>query len=93
MCQRPCTGSWTRFLSGLDQVDVDDQFEWGVNSGDYIFRRPVNGIGGDWTLVPGSLIHVSASGNGYVWGVNPNIQVKETMYWRVGSGRPTSKSN
>ena len=25
--------------------------------------------------VPGALIHVSASGNGYIWGVNKNYQI------------------
>ena len=30
---------------------------------------PVDGSGG-WTQVPEKLIHVSASGNGYIWGVN-----------------------
>ena len=64
-------------------MDVDDQFVWGVNSGDAIYYRPVDGSGG-WTRVEGKLIHVSASGNGYNYlgceSCKPNIQVQETMY-------------
>ena len=36
---------------------------------DEIFKRPIDGSG-TWQKVPGRLIHVSASGNGYIWGVN-----------------------
>jgi hypothetical protein len=50
-------------------VDVDDYNVWGVNKNDDIFVRPVDGSG-SWKHIGGKLIHVSASGNGYVWGVN-----------------------
>ena len=36
-----------------------------------IFKRPADGTG-KWQCIPGLLKHVSASGNGYIWGVNKN---------------------
>lgn len=50
----------------LRQVDADDHEVWGVTSAYAIYKRPVDGSGSRWTLVPGGLKHVSASGNGYV---------------------------
>ena len=43
-----------------------------MNANNYIYKRPVDGSGGSWQLIPGRLKHVSASGNGYIWGVNSN---------------------
>ena len=39
-----------------------------------IYKRPVDGSG-SWTRLPGALKHVSASGNGYIWGVNSNDDI------------------
>ena len=72
MCARPCTGGWIQVPGKLKQVDIDEMEVWGVTSTNVIYKRPVDGSG-SWVPVPGSLTHVSASGNGYIWGVNENI--------------------
>ena len=69
-CQRPCNGrNWKHTPGSLVQLDVDDHEVWGVNAHDGIFMRPID-ASCDWKQIPGKLIHVSASGNGYIWGVN-----------------------
>ncbi len=52
---------------GLQQIDASDDEVWGIMV-DQIYKRPVDGSG-QWIRVPGGLKHVSASGNGYIWGV------------------------
>ena len=74
LCARPCKGVWKKIPGTLKQLDVDDQEIWGVNKGYAIFKRPVDGSG-KWVHVKGRLIHVSASGNGYIWGVNRGNQI------------------
>ena len=75
MCRRPCTGrKWKRIDGALKQLDADDHEVWGLNSADQIWKRPVDGSN-HWQLVEGSLKHVSASGHGYVWGVNRNNRI------------------
>ncbi len=68
MCSRPCTGNWVLVSGSLKQVDASDDEVWGVNANDRIFKRPVDGSGSQWTLIPGLLKHVSASGNRYTSG-------------------------
>ena len=75
MCQRPCTGSWRQIPGGLVQVDVDDQFVWGVSPILEVFYRPVDGSGSWVHVVPQHMIHVSASGNGYVWATNSSHSI------------------
>ena len=53
------------------QIDAGDEEVWGVNASHYIFKRPVNGSG-EWTMVPGTMRYVSASGSNYIWGIAPN---------------------
>ena len=78
MCQRPCTGSNWRRITGtlrLVQVDVDDTHVWGVNENDDVYHRPIDG-NGEWEHVCDlKLKHVSASGNGFMWGVNSNDSI------------------
>jgi hypothetical protein len=74
LCPRPCTGGWKLIDGALTQLDVDDEFVWGVNGNQDIWVRPVDGSG-TWKQIPGKLIHVSPSGNGYVWGTNQNNDV------------------
>ena len=69
LCTRPCTGGWKLIGGLLVQLDVDDEFVWGVNKNDDIFVRSVDGSG-SWKHISGKLIHVTASGNSYVWGTN-----------------------
>ena len=74
-CARPCNGqNWVRVPGALRQVDADDHEVWGVNAAHNIYKRPVDGSG-SWTQVTGALKHVSASGNGYIWGVNRNDNI------------------
>ena len=51
-----------------NQVDTSDEEIWGINKGQQIFKRPVDGSGG-WIRINGRLKHMSGSGNGYIWGV------------------------
>ena len=68
-CAKPCTGSnWVQVEEHLKQIDAGDEEVWGVNSKDQIYKPPVDGSD-YWKLIPGLLKHVSASGNGYIWGV------------------------
>lgn len=55
----------------ITQIDAGSEEVWGVNATNYIFRRPVNGSG-EWTIVPGRMRYVSASGNKHIWGIAPN---------------------
>ena len=73
MSERPVRGQWQN-LGRLVQVDVDDTHMWGVNSDDDIYVRQVGGSCGV-SKIPGKLVQVSASGNGYIWGVNRNYQI------------------
>ena len=41
----------------------------GLNSGDMIYSRRVDGSGG-WVRISGLLKHVTAAGNGWIWGIN-----------------------
>ena len=70
----------------LKQIDAGDEEVWGVNSAYEIWKRPADGSG-SWTRIPGALKHVSASGNGYIWGVNTNDNIfkcKETLQRSMG---------
>ena len=69
-CKRPCNGNWRQIDGKLMHVDADDHEVWGVDKQSNIYKRPVDGSGRDWTRVSGDLRHVSASGNGYVWGTD-----------------------
>ncbi len=73
VCEKPCK-TWKKIAGGLTQVDVSDSEVWGVNSAGAIYKRPADGSG-TWVNVPGALTHVSASGNGYIWGVNKNDDI------------------
>ena len=72
-CRRPCNGSWVPVNGFSDQVDANDDEIWSVNHKNLIYKRPVDGSG-DWTQVPGLLVHVSVSRKGYTWGVNHKNQ-------------------
>ena len=73
ICEKPCN-TWKKIDGDLKQVDVSDLEIWGVAAGDRIYKRPADGSG-TWINVPGALTHVSASGNGYIWGVNKNDDI------------------
>ena len=78
MCQnrQDCSGNnWMLVQNSLEisivQIDAGDEEVWGVNASNYIFKRPVNGSR-EWTMVPGTMRYVSASGITYIWGIAPN---------------------
>ena len=72
MCKRPCTGSNWKHIPGaaLIQVDVDDTHVWGVNANHDVYYRPIDGSGEWQHACDLKLKHVSASGNGFMWGVD-----------------------
>ena len=74
-CARPCTGEWEHVPGKLVQISAGDTEVWGVTFQNQIYKRPVDGSGDGWVRVGGYLKHVSASGNGYIWGVNRNDNV------------------
>ena len=83
-CEYPCTieGDGWQVIPGRElfmQVDVDADYDevWGVHALGAIFARPIDGSG-DWRSIPfphGRMLHVSASGRGYVWGVNREHEI------------------
>ena len=61
----------------MKQVSVSDKDHvWGVNNGDYIYRR----TGNSWQQVSGRLKVVSVGQSG-VWGVNSN----DDIFYRTGT--------
>ena len=45
-----------------------------MSSDDNIYKRSADGSG-SWQHIAGKLKHVSASGNGYIWGVSSTDQI------------------
>ena len=75
--KRTTSTNWVRIPGGLKQVAVSDKDHvWGVNNGDYIYRR----TGNSWQQVSGRLKVVSVGQSG-VWGVNSN----DDIFYRTGT--------
>ena len=55
----------------LVHIEAGDEEVWVVSATKHIFKRPVDG-GGEWSIVPGEMRYISASGNEHVWGIAPN---------------------
>ena len=55
----------------LVHIEAGDEEVWAVNATNHIFKRPVNGSG-TWSIVPGEMRYISASGNAHIWGIAPN---------------------
>ena len=55
----------------LVHIEAGDEEVWAVNATNHIFKRPVDGSG-EWSIVPGEMRYISASGNTHVWGIAPN---------------------
>ena len=55
----------------LVHIEAGDEEVWAVNATNHIFKRPVNGSGA-WSIVPGEMRYISASGNAHIWGIAPN---------------------
>ena len=70
------TGSnWNQWDGGLKHVSIAaDGTVWGVNNGDYIYRRN----GNSWQNIPGRLKQVSTGSSSNVWGVN---SADDIFYW------------
>ena len=70
-CKKPCgtTHGWSHVPGGLKQISGGQNEVWGVNSGDDIYKRPVDGTG-NWKRIGGKLKWVSASNPDYIYGVN-----------------------
>ena len=84
-CKKPCDGSWEKVEGTLKQISASSNDMWGVNESNKIFKKQrgwMNWTGfgrrwggfwgkfGNWKEVGGQLKQVSATGRGYVWGVN-----------------------
>lgn len=68
ICEEPCNGTWEPVDGSLKQLDASDTEVWGIDSGDAVYKAPIDGSA-NWTTIPGSMEHISASGNGYIWAV------------------------
>ena len=55
----------------LVHIEAGDEEVWGVNATNHIFKRPVSD-NGSWSIVPGEMRYISASGNAHIWGIAPN---------------------
>ena len=69
-----CNGSdWTNINheESLVHIEAGDEEVWAVNATNHIFKRPINGSG-TWSIVPGEMRYISASGNAHIWGIAPN---------------------
>ena len=55
----------------LVHIEAGDEEVWGVNATNHIFKHPVSG-NGSWSIVPGEMRYISASGNAHTWGIAPN---------------------
>ena len=55
----------------LTQIEAGDEEVWAVDATNHIFKRPVNGSG-EWSIVPGEMRYIYASGNAHIWGIAPN---------------------
>ena len=55
----------------LVHIEAGDEEVWGINASNHIFKRLVNGSGA-WSIVPGRMRFISASGNSHIWGIAPN---------------------
>ena len=55
----------------LIHIEAGNEEVWAVNATNHIFKRPINGSG-NWSIVPGEMRYISASGNAHIWGIAPN---------------------
>ena len=60
-CKKPCTGGWVGVDGLLRQIDGGEREVCGVNAGNNLYCRPVDGSGA-WRLVSSGFKHVSTSG-------------------------------
>lgn len=73
-CAKPCQGDGWVSVGGSGsavRVSADESHVWIVKQDKNTYRRPVDGSG-QWEQVGGSLSDVSASGDGWVWGIRPD---------------------
>ena len=72
---RPSCGNNDQLLIdselSLVHIEAGDEEVWAVNATNHIFKRPVDGSG-EWSIVPGKMRYISASGNAHIWGIAPN---------------------
>ena len=93
-CKKPCKGAWQRIPGGLKQVSGGQNYLYGVNRSDNIWRRRLNSngaIGSRWYRIPGGLKWVNASNKDYIYGTNSNDDIYVckkpcTGGWRQISG-------
>ena len=55
----------------LVHIEAGDEEVWAVNATNHIFKCPIDGSG-TWSIVPGEMRYISASGNAHIWGIAPN---------------------
>ena len=55
ICEEPCNGTWEPVDGSLKQLDASDTEVWGIDSGDAVYKAPIDGSA-NWTTVPGRLV-------------------------------------
>ena len=76
-CSKPCE-HWISYggTHDIEYLDVDETEVWSISSDGNLFKRPVDGTGA-WAMVstPGTMLSVSASGNGYIWATTTDHKI------------------
>ena len=73
-CQKPCSGKWIEVGGRLKQVDGGQREVYGVNAGNAIYARGIDGSGA-WRSIRGSLKYITASGVDTVFGITPKDEL------------------
>ena len=71
---------WTQITGQLKHISGDNEWTWGVNAKDDIYKCK-SPCDGKWENVPGKLKQIDVGG-GQVWGVNGNDEI----FWRSKAG-------
>jgi hypothetical protein len=77
-CEKPCKGAWQRISGGLSQISGGQNYVYGVNRNDSIYRKKLNSGGaksGGWYNIPGRLKWINATNKNYVYGTNRNDNI------------------
>ena len=85
-CKKPCSGQWVKINGGLKQIDGGEAYVYGVSGNNLTWRRPVDGSGGSWQQIPGTLMkQVTASGKNYIFGISNKDEVFRCLKPCIGN--------
>ena len=75
-CKKPCNGNWQHITDGrLKMISGGKTNVYGIGLDNGVYTRPIDGSG-SWNKIPKEVLkEVSASNDGYIWGVNSGKNV------------------